>query len=334
MKKLILYFTEFFISKRLHIGLVAYVSVLYFMRCLPKTADSFNPLIPVVAFFIAWSAYLENLTTDRTEDKLNRIPHGVSLLIESTLYPLEKFYPLFYLIALILSLLVNVKCFLSAFIAVLIWLSYVHRWLPVARNKRKRLKEVYIIKNFIPPLGWLFTIGIMPFVASGSRFIPEYSVLILTGIFFALREEIKFDIPDTQGDKASGIMTLPNTIGEAATKKILEIINYLLILMLFLALLLLYQNQHIIEFKYLFTNILPVLTVFAYDQSFTDKLFEKRKKEYCNIGIIWWSFLIIVYLILSWPYNISVFLFLRLAGNFSGYGLIDGYLNKVKSKGF
>ncbi len=322
---------EFFISKRLHIGALAYVTAIYFMRFIPETANSSHPLIPLIAFFIVWSAYLENLTTDKKEDKLNPCPHGVSPDIEAALYPIEKFYPLFYLAALVLSLLVNLKCFWLSLFTILIWLSYVHRWLPKGKNGLKRLKEFYIIKNLVPPLGWIFSVGIIPFVASGAKFVPEYSLLIFIAIFSSFREEIKFDIPDTRGDMANGIKTLPNTIGEPATKKILGAINYISILMLFLMLFLLYQNQQALRFKYLLMNSVPLLTLSAHDQSFVDKLFEKGRKEYCNIGVVWWLFLLSIYLILSYPYNIFVFILLRLAGNFSADRLVDGYLAKTFS---
>lgn len=334
MKKLILYSMEFFISKRLHIAVLAYVSVVYFMRFIPEAANSIPPLVPLISFLIIWSAYLENLTTDKIEDKLNRSPHGVSVQIESTLYPIEKFYPVFYLAALILSLLVDMKCFLLVLFTILIWLSYVHRWLPTGKNGLRRLKEFYVIKNLVPPLGWIFTIGIIPFVASGARAIPEYFFLILIGMLCSLREEIKFDIPDAEGDRAAGIMTLPNTIGEPATRKILGVINYISILMVFLVPVFLYQNQHILILKSFFMNSVPLLTLLAHDQTLVDKLFEEKRKEYCNIGIVWWLFLLSVYLILSYPYNIFVFILLRLAGSFSANRLVDGHLTKIFSQSY
>ena len=330
MKKTIAYCLEFILAKRIHVGILAFVITLLFLRCIGVASHYF--LVPWVSFFIVWSAYLENLTTDAQEDRLNvHVPHGISPQIEAKLYTIEKMYPGFYLVALGLAFAISMRCFVYALCAVAVFSSYVHKWVPVAVGQKKRLKDFYIVKNIIPPLGWIFSVGVIPFAASGAVFIPEYLILMVMMFVFFFREEIKFDIPDTEGDSKSGIKTFPNTLGDPQTKRILGLINYILILLLFGTLLALWGDLRILQFEALLKNAFPFLTAFVYDQSFTEALFEKKKKEYCNIGILWWIALLLVYLNIPYPYNIVVYIFFRFVGSFFAQAVTDRYLSLALS---
>lgn len=327
MKRIII-FLEFFISKRIHIGILAFLEVIFFMRCLG--INTYHPLVPFISFFIVWAAYLENLTTDKKEDNLGQTPHGLFPFVESKLYSIEKFYPFLYLAAIVLSLLVSLKCLLYVVLTIIVFFSYVHKWVPIGKNKRKRLKEIFIIKNLIPPIGWVFSTGIIPFITSNSRFIPEYILLIIIVLLWSFREEVKFDIPDIEGDRKAGIKTLPNVLDEGRTKIILNNIQCISAILFFGTLIILRQNNRIPQFDYLLINLFPILTFFLYDYNFMNLLFERKKKEFCNIGIIWYDVLLFIYLTITYPFNVILFLFLRITGNLFAQtisGKIDYFLN-------
>ena len=330
MKKIIVYCTEFILAKRVHIGILAFVTSFFYLRCIGVTA--YHPFIPWVSFFIVWSAYLKNLNTDVQEDRFNvNVPHGISPQIEARLYRIEKMCPVFYLIALGLAFAISMRCFVYAFCAMVIFASYDHKWVPVAVCRRKRLKDFYIVKNTIPPLGWVFSVAIVPFVASGAVFIPEYLILMVMLLLFFIREEIKFDIPDVEGDSKAGIKTLPNTLGESQTMRIINLINYILTLLLFSTLLALWSGLRIVQFEALLKNVFPFLTSFVCNQDFTNVLFEKKSKEYCNIGVLWWSALLLVYLSVPYPYNIWVYISFRFVGSFFVQMIADRYLSPLLS---
>jgi UbiA prenyltransferase family len=297
-------------------GILAFITPFFYLRCIGVAFC--HPFAPWISFLIIWGTYLDNLTTDTCEDKFNA---KAAFATGPKLYPIEKFYSLFYLVALIFAFNISLKCFLYALCNIAICLSYSNPWFFDNTRQKKRLKDFYIVKNVIPPLGWIFSVVIIPFVASGAVFIPEYLILIAMMFFFSFREEIKFDIPDTEGDRKAGIKTLPNTLGESQTRRIINLINYILTLLLFGTLLALWDGLRVVQFEALLKNVFPFLAAFVYDQGFTESLFKKKKKEYCNIGILWWVTLLMVYLILPYPYNIWVFIFLVLTGNYFAHSV-------------
>ena len=314
MRHKMLYIFEFFLAKRLHIGFLAFLMSIFYMRSIG--VETYSPLVPWISFFIVWAAYNENLTTDRKEDQVSKAPHGFSSVLEAHLYPLEKFYPIFYLLAIVLSWLVSFKCFIFSLCTIVIFASYVHRWLPLGKKRRIRLKEIFIVKNIIPPLGWLFSVWILPFVTSASKFLPEYGLLLIVCFLWFFREEIKFDIPDSASDQEAGIKTFPNTLGEQHTKTILAVLNYFLVILFLVTLLVMNKNHRGSPLDCLLANMFPFLMAYFYDHEFSDLLFKEKKKEYCNIGVLWWDILMVLYLALPYPINIFVFLFFRLAGKF------------------
>ncbi len=313
----------------MHIGILAYVTAIFHMRCVG--IKLYNNLVPFISFLIVWSAYLENLTTDTREDSYNICPHGILPNIEKRLYPVERFYPVFYLSALLLSLTISFNYFVWVLASIIIFSSYVHRWIPGGHKKVKRLKEIYIIKNIIPPLGWIFSVWVVPFVYSGEQFIFEYFILIFILFLWSLQEEIKFDVPDVCGDKKAGIKTLPNVIGESRTKGVIKVTSYILSVMLFLTLLMLWNNNHPRQFDALIRNMLPIFMAFLYDHNFVDLLFKEGKKEYCNIGIVWWICLLWIFLVVDYPLNIYGYIVLRMRGNFSTSIMLSKYIERFRA---
>jgi 4-hydroxybenzoate polyprenyltransferase len=331
--KIFLYAFEFFMAKRLHIGLLAFI-IPGFFRSMKQFSVDISPLAPVISFLIVWAAYLENLTTDKKEDSLGAVPHGVSLALESRLYPIEKFYPFIYLLALIFAWSESMKCFLYTVLAIIVFSSYVQPIFYSKEKKRRfRLKEIYVVKNLIPPMGWVLSVGVIPFVTTHSVWIPEYNFGLIGALIWSFREEIKYDIPDAEGDKKAGIKTFPNVLGEKRTKLILTFINFTLQVLFFTCLFLLKRNNRTLQLDAAFYYMYPFLASFFYDYQFSNLLFEKRKKEYCNIGVLWWDILLILFLGIPWPVNIVIFLFLRFSGGLlaTSTSAVDAFLDVLKS---
>ncbi len=321
LKERIVTVLEFFIAKRLHIGIVAFTTSVFCMRAVGVAP--MNPWGVGIGALIMWSAYLENLTTDRAEDSVNRASQGVYPSITPTIYRLETFYPYLYLLSLGLSLRVGWTCFLYALSAVAVLVSYVHR-VPFLG---KRLKEVYIVKNLVPPLGWTLAVAVVPFVASGASFEPVHGLLLAIIFGFHVREEIKFDISDVEGDRAAGIKTLPITLGEAGTRRALSRIARVLSLSLFAALWIVWERGPARLFDTLFVYTLPFFVSILFDDDFVDLLFREKRKAFCNIGIVWWVVLLAFYLVIPFPANVFVFLVLRGAGKGLGGGFVRRLLD-------
>lgn len=309
---------EFILSKRIHIGVLAYLNVIYFLRCLG--VELTNLLLPIISALLVWSAYLENLTTDIKEDGINiaDAPHGILPRIESSFFKIENSFFIFYILAIALAYIVNVKAFFLSILCVLIFSSYVQRFIPHHDKGFIRLKELFLIKNIIPPLGWIMACLIVPLSALDVSLSLEHWIFIFIFFLFSFREEIKFDIPDTKGDLLAGIKTIPNTLGEDATKLVLQVINFSLLTSLYLLIYSLWADGNIFTFESILKNMFPLLMAFAFGHEFEQCLFRERKKEYCNIGIIWWIGTVTLFILVPFPFNIAVFVLIRLAGNFFG----------------
>lgn len=316
------YGLEFVLAKKLQVGALAFLCAHFALRA--AGARSWHPLAPAVSSLLVWSAYLENLTTDAREDGFNaHAPHGLSSAVESRLWAVEKLYPAFYCLALALALSISARCFAYALCAALLFSGYVQKWIPAGAGRRKRLKDFYVVKNVVPPLCWCLACLAVPFADAGIALRAEHAALTAMGFLFGLREEVKFDIPDAAGDARAGIRTFPNALGEARTKRLIDALGYAATLVLFGTLLLLWDGGKTEQLDALLKNALPLLTAFANDRAFTDALFETRRKEYCNLGLLWGGALLAVHLAVPYPRNIAAFLALRLAGNVLARPLVD-----------
>ncbi len=330
MHSLLIRIIELFISKRIHIGILAFVMTIYYARLLNISLG--GPVLPLISALIVWSAYLENIVTDVCEDSHNiNVPHGLSPVIEKGLVPLEKWYLLFYFLAMFLAFNVNMVCFVLTLLGILIFSSYVQRWIPGPLGWR-RFKDFFIIKNILPPLGWVMAIGVMPWMVASIEMTAECFILLFIIFLFSFREEIKFDIPDIDGDRHAGIKTMPNVLGEARTRQILTLINIGLITALCLLFLTSLHLSAWSETNILLKQALPLLIAFAYDARFTHQLFHLKKKELCNIGIIWWVFLLILFLFITYPYNIFIFIVLRFSGTWLALPSVNRNISKLRLK--
>jgi hypothetical protein len=66
--------------------------------------------------------------------------------------------------------------------------------------------------------------------------------------------------------------------------------------------------------KPLLENIFPFLVAFSCDRPFVDLLYVMGGKTCCDLGILWWIFLLGIFLITPFPLNIFIFVVFRVAG--------------------
>jgi 4-hydroxybenzoate polyprenyltransferase len=91
-----------------------------------------------------------------------------------------------------------------------------------------RLKDVFAVKNFAIALSWAITGSFLPLAISPRSFIQ----IALVFYFLFLRcivNTTTFDIRDIEGDRISGVRSIPVAFGVEKTRKILLLLNSTLI---------------------------------------------------------------------------------------------------------
>jgi 4-hydroxybenzoate polyprenyltransferase len=180
-----------------------------------------NPQIFLTTFLLIFSAYNLNKVTDTIEDSVNR-PEIVSRR--------KSFYVVPSIIALILSLalgsLLGVWALTVLLICLIVSLAYSIK-LPLLSIK---LKKITGMKSFVVAFSWAFACAFLP---ASIQLVPiEKIILIFFYLFIQiLVNTILFDILDIRGDRISGLKTIPILLGLDKTKKLLILINSLLILL-------------------------------------------------------------------------------------------------------
>ncbi|HUV53858.1 MAG TPA: UbiA family prenyltransferase [Candidatus Krumholzibacteriaceae bacterium] len=174
-----------------------------------------KPTILLIAFLATFSVYNMNRVTDRVEDSINR-PRAASRSI------------LFFLVP---SIIASASCLLlsasvgaqalsvivTSFIASIFYSVKLSPSIP-------RLKEILGLKSVLVAFSWGFTGALLP--ASSQAVDAAKIVMAFTYIFIQiLVNTILCDVRDMDGDRASGVKTLPLALGLSATKKLLFIVN-------------------------------------------------------------------------------------------------------------
>ncbi|MEN4006604.1 MAG: UbiA family prenyltransferase [Methanobacteriaceae archaeon] len=218
------------------------------INCLLATYFSFllfnikpNLNLLLAAFFVTFTIYNLNKLTDKEEDSVNLPERADYVQGNERLLLLSSILSCF--TALLLGFLVNfwtIPVILFPFIVGVFYSMRIHPKIP-------RLKDVVGVKSFIVALSWTVGATFTPAVYSQKATI----VIILIFYFFFIKlfvNTILFDVRDIEGDKKSGVKTIPVAIGRSKTKKLLLAIHSSLIPWLVVSMLL-----------GLFTRYLPVL---------------------------------------------------------------------------
>lgn len=217
-------FIKFFFSNSIFLALNGAL-VFVFASLLYGTEISIPLLIG--AFLITLSVYSLNMATDAKEDIINR---------SQTSPKTAKHYLALSSVSMAGSIIIGI---LNGVYALLILLSpliigYIYS-VKIAKSI-PRLKEIVGVKSLVVALSWGITGAFLPATAN---LIPLYNEVLVFFYVFAqiLVNTIIFDTLDVNGDRASGIKTVPLALGLKKTKKILLGINASFVLWLAVCLL-------------------------------------------------------------------------------------------------
>ena len=112
------------------------------------------------------------------------------------------------------------------------WLAFFVLGLFYSYPRSFRLKNLPLLKNLIPSFCWYLSICLLIIVNTKS---PDILAVLIENIsiwFSLILFEILWDLPDREGDRLSGVKTIPVLIGFKNTKTLLIIMNVLLLVFL------------------------------------------------------------------------------------------------------
>lgn len=178
-----------------------------------------KPVILLAAFLATFSVYNLNKATDKAEDSINR-PETASRGTPYFLIPS--------IIALVSCLWISASIGAQALAVMVIPLLVAIAYSVKLSRSIPRLKEIVGVKSILVALSWGFTGSLLP-----ASFQPVgIEKVILTFIYISIQllvNTILFDIRDMDGDRASGVMTLPIVLGLKMSRKLITLVNSLLI---------------------------------------------------------------------------------------------------------
>jgi len=197
----------------LNAALLAYFSFLFY-------EVSANLSLILAAFFVTFTVYGLNKLTDIEEDSIN-LPE-MDGFIEKNKYYIIYTVITSYIAALSLSFLQNPWAILIILFPFCMGVLYSVKILNF------RLKDIIGIKNIVVALSWAVMEAFLPLAVLAKA--PTQIMLIFCFVFIKLFiHSILFDVRDIEGDRMSGVRTIPVVFGREKTKNLLLILNSTLI---------------------------------------------------------------------------------------------------------
>ncbi|NQE45136.1 Digeranylgeranylglyceryl phosphate synthase [ANME-1 cluster archaeon GoMg2] len=208
---------SFLIVSSIFIGIINLL-LIYF--CFLLLGLALNLYILLAAFFLTFSIYNLNKLTDIAEDLVNA-PERAEYVIGK-----EKVILCFSIIAYIFALLLGISTNILSVPILLfpffIGLIYSTKILSVFGLSR--LKDIVFMKNFIVTLSWT-----VEAIFLSAIFLHGTSLTILLLFYFVFTKifinAVSFDIRDIEGDRISGVETIPVVFGRRKAKNLLLILN-------------------------------------------------------------------------------------------------------------
>lgn len=181
-----------------------------------------KPIFEIVfaVFLITFSMYSFNKLTDREEDLINMPKRASFIGAEGSFLIFFSLIP--YGAALLIGGLENKLAMpillfpLCAGIAYSVKIPYL-----------VRLKDILVMKNLIVSLSWALGAGLLPAI-----YLHNPMLVFLIFCFFLIKcfiNTVLFDVRDIRGDGEKDVKTIPVIIGIDKTKKLLLVLNSLLI---------------------------------------------------------------------------------------------------------
>ena len=190
--------------------------VVVFASALYGIPVSFNVLL--AAFLATFSVYCLNMVTDSKEDAINRSSGGSNRTL---------FFLVPSVASLIISLAIGLSIGVFALAILLAPLAIGFLYSVKLSKSIPRLKEVVGVKSLVVAFSWAITGTFLP-MATGPVFTIKELMVFIYIFAQILVNTIVFDVLDTKGDAASGIVTVPVALGRRKTRTLLFSINALL----------------------------------------------------------------------------------------------------------
>ncbi|HUU76468.1 MAG TPA: UbiA family prenyltransferase [Methanoregulaceae archaeon] len=193
----------------------------------------FNPAVFLIGFLITYAVYNLNRKTDEKEDAINhKERYGFTKKYERWLYYSAIFA---YVFGLILAGYYGVAAFLAALFPLVSGIAYSLPLLP-ARTGFRRMKEIPLMKSLLVASAWAIPPSLLPVFIGGGTICQTTLVMILFFFSLVFINTVLFDMRDVEGDRQSGVRTIPVILGIEHTRALLTAINMILGLgILFLA---------------------------------------------------------------------------------------------------
>ena len=183
---------------------------------------AFDPIVLALGMLITYSVYNLNRKTDESEDAINHSHRFAftkkyeNLLFASAIGA--------YVLALVLSGLYGMTVILISAIPLISGLIYSTPIFPKGFRYR-RLKEIPLAKSLVVAVAWALPPALLPVYVGGVT--PSLITLAVILFFFSLVfiNTVLFDIRDVEGDRVTGVRTIPVCIGVTNTKVLLTLVN-------------------------------------------------------------------------------------------------------------
>jgi len=212
-----------------------------------------NPSLLFAAFLMTFTIYNLNKLTDIKEDSIN-LPERAGFIGRNKKL-IAYAIVISYVAALFLSFIQDRLAIFVILFPMLIGVVY------SIRISRFRLKDIVGIKNIVIALSWAVAGSFLPLAVSSRN----STQIMSTFYFFFIRVfigSIAFDIRDIEGDRESGVRTIPVVFGRERTKNLLLVLNSTLIPWLLISYLSGFFH------RYLFVFIFSILYGYCYIQHF------------------------------------------------------------------
>jgi len=197
-----------------------------------------------IAFLTIYSIYNLDKIAGKREDEIN-VPDRFTMFTKYETY-LNISALLAFLTAILLSYMSSgIEMVGVVVFFLIIFILYGVRWIPKSISKYSRLKEIPVVKNIVTSFAWAWIATFIPVVfyitVNGSGILIVFTLIF----FLTFMNALFFDIRDIEGDKISGILTIPVFFGFHKTRTFLLVLNTFMCAFIFI---------------FTFNGLIPVLT--------------------------------------------------------------------------
>ena len=171
-----------------------------------------------LSFLLTWVSYARDRLTFSEEDLVNS---------EERIFWYQKYIRIpFYAIAALSFIPMVLRYEVIPLILIGGIISYFYRaTIKISRNKRIRIKNVFLGKLTLVPLLWILLVVFIPAYYTG--FVPVHASLFKISVYIFLIVAIQIissDFDDVLGDTAAKVKTMPIVFGIARTRLVLSLL--------------------------------------------------------------------------------------------------------------